>query len=538
MKVSMPQIVSQGAQSKSATAHVAAAGKFSSSLLDALKQADEKENQKLPDEILSQHGIVKGGKKADAKTTVNASAALIKPETTLNLVIQQEKNPLADATKLSIPGTSTSKGQKAIDPEVSAGKDAVKSFVVEPSPGLRPMPGLPASVPAQPTSRFGAMSWHPEGSEVAPDRPFVPAKTSPHSAEGKPSTESPVDVPGDRGLQKQEAISQMAGGLETSRSVTHNVAGTTAEPRFGSHNAPHRAEPQVEIKSDPTSAASRLHAAPVAVAAEARAIEAPRMMFAADSSRNAASPKTEQGVAQANGAAHRRGAESRNGDASRSSKGDAATGSLATPKSSIGTGAANNGAAPQKTNFPAEMQVSSAAAHEQAAPNATSAKHVENAIAAKDHNFAGLHDSDAAAELTGVQSYSPLQTARLVERMGQSEFRVGLHAGEFGKVDIRTSLARHQFTAEISVERGELGRVLAAELPSLHSRLSEQQLPQAHIILQQHAGEGSGGSRQESRQAHPSSPMNAGSAAEREDFNAPVMAADAWDSTGRLDIHL
>jgi len=146
---------------------------------------------------------------------------------------------------------------------------------------------------------------------------------------------------------------------------------------------------------------------------------------------------------------------------------------------------------------------------------------------------------DAAGEVSTPVIGSAVHTARLVERMGQSEVRVGIHAGEFGNVAIRTSLGRNQFTAEISVERGELGRALAAELPSLHTRLSEHHLPEAQVILQHPASGGSGDARQNSPHNQGMRSAGAVEKTERNEIQVPMLAVEAAESSSsRLDIHL
>lgn len=127
--------------------------------------------------------------------------------------------------------------------------------------------------------------------------------------------------------------------------------------------------------------------------------------------------------------------------------------------------------------------------------------------------------------------------ARLVERLNQSELRVGVHAGDLGKVDIRTSLGRNQFTAEISVERGELGRALTAELPSLHTRLAEQHLPAANITVQDYSA-GASSDQQGSRQNRTLPPMNVASGGTEGDTAVFAPMIDVMEPTTRLDIHM
>ena len=52
---------------------------------------------------------------------------------------------------------------------------------------------------------------------------------------------------------------------------------------------------------------------------------------------------------------------------------------------------------------------------------------------------------------------SPIN-AKFVQGMSQSEFRVGMQSQEFGNIDIRTSVARHMFSAQISVEHSDIAK--------------------------------------------------------------------------------
>jgi hypothetical protein len=138
---------------------------------------------------------------------------------------------------------------------------------------------------------------------------------------------------------------------------------------------------------------------------------------------------------------------------------------------------------------------------------------------------------------------SMVQSAKLVERIGEAELRLGIRSGEFGSVDIRTSMIRNQFTAEISVERGELGRVMAAELPGLQSRLAEQRVPVTSITLQNHAGDPSTASEQQKpRDGHQLYAASSGSGREESGRQeGPISAALAVkksSAASRLDIHM
>lgn len=147
-------------------------------------------------------------------------------------------------------------------------------------------------------------------------------------------------------------------------------------------------------------------------------------------------------------------------------------------------------------------------------------------------------DAEPPAEAPGLHIGSPLQVAKLMERAGETELRVGIQAGEFGSVDIRTSMARGQMSAEISVERGELGRAMTAELPALHNRFEEQRLPLANIILQDHShAGGSGNAGQGQRQQQYMQPIKIFG---DDDANAaaPIVATEVLETSSRLDVHI
>lgn len=151
---------------------------------------------------------------------------------------------------------------------------------------------------------------------------------------------------------------------------------------------------------------------------------------------------------------------------------------------------------------------------------------------------AAAEDAEAAVEAAPLSTSSPLHTAKLVAGIERSELRMGLRTGEFGNVDIRTSLVRNQFTAEISAERGELGRALAAELPGLQHRLTEQHLPAASITVQDHSAGGSSDFQQGSRPGHSAPPVSTAGNRAQPDSLAPILAVEAMEATARLDIHM
>src|SRR5208283_1332998 len=135
-------------------------------------------------------------------------------------------------------------------------------------------------------------------------------------------------------------------------------------------------------------------------------------------------------------------------------------------------------------------------------------------------------------------SAGTILAATLAGQVGQSELRVGIQAGEFGNVDIRTSVIRNQLTAEISVEHSELRHLLAVDLPHLQTKLAEYPLTTTNIILGNYAGDSSTGSR------HPNQPEprvpNAMTPKQSDLQPLPALATSAETQTqpAHLDVHM
>ncbi|HEY1462923.1 MAG TPA: flagellar hook-length control protein FliK [Terriglobales bacterium] len=148
----------------------------------------------------------------------------------------------------------------------------------------------------------------------------------------------------------------------------------------------------------------------------------------------------------------------------------------------------------------------------------------------------------AAQDSTLPASSGPLQSAKLVERLGQAELRVGLQVGDMGGVDIRTSMAHNQLTAEISVEHSELGHMLAANLPSLQNKLSEHQIQTANITFQNQMSGNSSQSEQRSRQGSSSqaqTPIERIPYGEAESFSRmSASSSESVETQAGLDIHI
>jgi hypothetical protein len=91
------------------------------------------------------------------------------------------------------------------------------------------------------------------------------------------------------------------------------------------------------------------------------------------------------------------------------------------------------------------------------------------------------------------QSAPVINTAKLIQSMGQSEMRVGMRSNEFGNISISTSTTRDLVSAQISLEHGELAKTLAAHLPEIQAKLGSNQAVDVRIDMNgAAAGQGTG----------------------------------------------
>jgi hypothetical protein len=157
-------------------------------------------------------------------------------------------------------------------------------------------------------------------------------------------------------------------------------------------------------------------------------------------------------------------------------------------------------------------------------------------------------DNTASASLPTPQAPPVINTAKLIQSMGQTEMRVGMKSSEFGNISINTSTTRDAITAQISLDHGELAKALAAHLPEMQARLGVNQPMDVRINMYgagtgQNAGT-SGGAANGSSDQSQSGRQQSGNAASSYAGNSvaerqlsPAVAA-ATTSYGGLDARL
>ena len=135
-------------------------------------------------------------------------------------------------------------------------------------------------------------------------------------------------------------------------------------------------------------------------------------------------------------------------------------------------------AAPAQINFANHTIV--ALDHAQGAGLAAPPQAAPTLAGANGHT-AKTPDIAASATLALPQAVPIINTAKLIQSMGQSEMRVGMRSDDFGNISISTSATRDSISAQISLDHGELARTLALHLPEMQARLGGNQAMDVRI---------------------------------------------------------
>jgi hypothetical protein len=92
----------------------------------------------------------------------------------------------------------------------------------------------------------------------------------------------------------------------------------------------------------------------------------------------------------------------------------------------------------------------------------------------------------APAPIVVPQAVPVINTAKLIQSMGQSEMHVGMRSTDFGNISISTSATRGLISAQISLDHGELARTLAAHLPEMQAKFGGNQAMNVRIDMNGH----------------------------------------------------
>jgi hypothetical protein len=162
--------------------------------------------------------------------------------------------------------------------------------------------------------------------------------------------------------------------------------------------------------------------------------------------------------------------------------------------------------------------------------------------------------SDVRSELAGQQAASgavheeagepvatsSINTAKLMQSMGESEMRVGMRSTEFGDISIRTSVSQQQMVAQISLDHGDLSQAIAAHVSTVQAKLGEDY--GIHASIEVHnlgsplANDSGQSSHREQRDFARSARPEIGLAGAEESSGVPLAAVASVNSGSRLDI--
>jgi hypothetical protein len=169
-------------------------------------------------------------------------------------------------------------------------------------------------------------------------------------------------------------------------------------------------------------------------------------------------------------------------------------------------------------------------------------------LAAVAGHTAKTPDTATPAAIALPQAVPVINTAKLIQSMGQSEMRVGMRSNDFGNISISTSATRDIISAQISLEHGELARTLAMHLPEMQARLGGNQAMDVRIDMNgQATGQGAGtsaGMSNESANGSHDGRQQKGSAASTQSANSfagqgnSIAAAVMPSGEGRLNARL
>ncbi|MGO9339050.1 MAG: hypothetical protein ACLPY1_16270 [Terracidiphilus sp.] len=139
-----------------------------------------------------------------------------------------------------------------------------------------------------------------------------------------------------------------------------------------------------------------------------------------------------------------------------------------------------------------------------------------------------------------VVAASGINTAKLMQSMGESAMHVGMRSSEFGDISIRTSITDQQMVTRISLDHSELSQAISAHVSTMQTKLGADfglnSSIEVHNLGSSHSGEPGQSSQREQRALNHS--VQAGSApfAPEEETGVSLAAMANAGNGNRLDI--
>src|SRR5665213_2984725 len=188
--------------------------------------------------------------------------------------------------------------------------------------------------------------------------------------------------------------------------------------------------------------------------------------------------------------------------------------------------------------LPAQILALHVASHETAATPHTPTSIADSPRAAKASEVpAMIHTSgDEPVVSSGING------AKVIQAMGGSEMRVGMHSTEFGDISIRTTISQQQMVTQISLSHNDLSQAISAHVATVQAKLGEDYGLHASIEVnnqtQSFSSDSGNSSQQEQRAFAGSSRANSiAIPAVHESGIGPGVMASVGDQYG-LDIRI
>jgi hypothetical protein len=178
---------------------------------------------------------------------------------------------------------------------------------------------------------------------------------------------------------------------------------------------------------------------------------------------------------------------------------------------------------------------SNAAGHQSAASSSVAGR-VTDSTSAADHSN---NLQTPSAEPASTQASTGINAARLIQNIGQTEMRVGMHSIEFGNISVRTSVSQQQMSAQISVDHSGLGAAISEKISSVQEKLGSEHGVSASIQVNQNGASFSDAREQSSQrdqkpsfQLSPLAQADTGTEVDHSILRAPPSSGESY----RLDI--
>jgi hypothetical protein len=134
-------------------------------------------------------------------------------------------------------------------------------------------------------------------------------------------------------------------------------------------------------------------------------------------------------------------------------------------------------------------------AHQAASPQQTDAAAPPTMAAAK------AQELPVAAHSVGedIAGASGINSAKVIQTMGETEMHVAMHSVEFGDISIRTALNQQQMVAQISLDHNDLSQAISSHLSTMQAKLGQEYGLQASIQISNQGSSLSGGQGESSQ---------------------------------------